>query len=194
MRKLSRYLLLLAVPAFVACGNMGRQNQGVAADSTATEEAIPLEQLFLPDTCYASADVVKYVVEQEDSMDAPLLDIDDRYEKANGIFTFRKNLLRNASFGGKVKGTPSHIDIAWEFTTAFDTAHTRFGTWGGGSGWTGQPLYVRWTDEQMDQFRKSSPGLTPDFAQEEIIVGSLCGQGYFINYQTGKASREPLDL
>ena len=46
----------------------------------------------------------------------------------------------------------------------------------------------------MAQFRKSSPGLTADFANEEIIVGSLCGKGYFINYQTGKASREPLDL
>ena len=26
------------------------------------------------------------------------------------------------------------------------------------------------------------------------MVGSLCGKGYFINYQTGKASRKPLDL
>lgn len=193
-RYTSRYLSLLAVAALVACGNMGKQPQEAAADSTAMDEAIPLEQLFLPDTCYASAEVVKYVVEQEDSLEAPLHDIDDRYEQAHGIFTFRRNLLRNASFGGKVKGTPSRIEIAWEFTTAYDTVHTRFGTWGGGSGWTGQPLYVKWTDEQMVNFRKSSSGLTADFAQDEIIVGSLCGQGYFINFKTGKASREPLDL
>lgn len=164
------------------------------ADSTQTEPEVPVEQLFLPDTAYASAEVVEYVVEDEDSVAAPLKDLDDRYEGKEGVYVFRKDLRRDAHFGGRVKGIPDTIVVAWEFATAYDTTHTRFGTWGGGSGWTGQPLYVKWTDSQMAQFRKSSPGLTADFANEEIIVGSLCGKGYFINYQTGKASREPLDL
>jgi outer membrane protein assembly factor BamB len=164
------------------------------ADSTQTEPEVPVEQLFLPDTAYASAEVVEYVVEDEDSVAAPLKDLDDRYEGKEGVYVFRKDLRRDAHFGGRVKGIPDTIVVAWEFATAYDTTHTRFGTWGGGSGWTGQPLYVKWTDSQIAQFRKSSPGLTADFANEEIIVGSLCGKGYFINYQTGKASREPLDL
>ena len=163
-------------------------------DSTETEEEIPVEQLFLPDTAYASVGKIQYVVEDEDSTAAPLKDLDDRYEKREGVYVFRKNLRRDASFSGHVKGTPHEVEIVWEFETAYDTTHTRFGTWGGGSGWTGQPLYAKWTPEQMEQFRKSSPGLTADFSNEEIMVGSLCGKGYFINYQTGKASREPLDL
>lgn len=171
----------------------GKTPSSDVTDSTATED-VPVEQLFLPDTSYASASVINYVIEDEDSVAAPLKDLDDRYEKANGIFAFRKNLRRDASYGGRVKGTPSQVEIAWAFETAYDTTHTKFGTWGGGSGWTGQPLYVNWTDEQQADFRKSSHGLTADFGPEEIIVGSLCGKGYFINYQTGKASRQPLDL
>lgn len=162
-------------------------------DSTVTEE-VPVEQLFLPDTSYASVAAISFVIEDEDSVEAPLKDLDDRYEKANGVFAFRKNLRRDASYGGRVKGTPSQVEIAWAFETAYDTTHTKFGTWGGGSGWTGQPLYVNWTEEQQADFKKSSRGLTADFGPEEIIVGSLCGKGYFINYQTGKASRQPLDL
>ena len=189
----ARGLALLTVLAITACTGRGTGNIS-ETDSTTTEPEIPIEQLFLPDTSYTSVEVVKYVIEDEDSVAAPLKDLDDRYENANGAFVFRKNLRRDASFGGRVKGTPHEVEIAWEFETGYDTTHTRFGSWGGGSGWTGQPLYVKWTDDQMAAIRKSSSGLTPDFGQEEIIVGSLCGKGYFINYQTGKASRQPLDL
>ena len=189
----ARGLALLTVLAITACTGRGTGNIS-ETDSTTTEPEIPIEQLFLPDTSYTSVEVVKYVIEDEDSVAAPLKDLDDRYENANGAFVFRKNLRRDASFGGRVKGTPHEVEIAWEFETGYDTTHTRFGSWGGGSGWTGQPLYVKWTDNQMAAIRKSSSGLTPDFGQEEIIVGSLCGKGYFINYQTGKASRQPLDL
>lgn len=170
------------------------KTSSVSGTNDSTETEIPIEQLFLPDTAYVSAGKLQYVVEEEDSMVNPMKDLDDRYEGANGIFAFRKNLRRDANFGGRVKGVPRDVEIAWEFTTAYDTTHTRFGTWGGGSGWTGQPLYAKWSAEQVARFKQSSPGLTPDFGPEEIMVGSLCGKGYFINYQTGKASREPLDL
>lgn len=170
------------------------KTSSVSGNNDSTETEIPIEQLFLPDTAYVSAGKLQYVVEEEDSTVNPMKDLDDRYERANGIFAFRKNLRRDANFGGRVKGVPRDVEIAWEFTTAYDTTHTRFGTWGGGSGWTGQPLYAKWSAEQVARFKQSSPGLTPDFGPEEIMVGSLCGKGYFINYQTGKASREPLDL
>lgn len=170
------------------------KTSSVSETNDSTETEIPIEQLFLPDTAYVSVGKLQYVVEEEDSMVNPMKDLDDRYEGANGIFAFRKNLRRDANFGGRVKGVPRDVEIAWEFTTAYDTTHTRFGTWGGGSGWTGQPLYAKWSAEQVARFKQSSPGLTPDFGPEEIMVGSLCGKGYFINYQTGKASREPLDL
>ena len=186
-------VMVTAVAIMTACTGRGTGNTS-DTDSTVIETEIPIEQLFLPDTAYASVEVVKFVVEDEDSVAAPLKDLDDRYAGKESVYVFRKDLRRDADYGGKVKGTPREVEIAWAFETAYDTTHTRFGTWGGGSGWTGQPLYVKWTDDQQALFKKSSPGLTPDFGPEEIIVGSLCGKGYFINYQTGKASRQPLDL
>ncbi len=186
-------VMVTAVAIMTACTGRGTGNTS-DTDSTVIEPEIPIEQLFLPDTAYASVEVVKFVVEDEDSVAAPLKDLDDRYAGKESVYVFRKDLRRDADYGGKVKGTPREVEIAWAFETAYDTTHTRFGTWGGGSGWTGQPLYVKWTDDQQALFKKSSPGLTADFGPEEIIVGSLCGKGYFINYQTGKASRQPLDL
>lgn len=185
------YIVIVSLILFAGCTGK-RTPVAETADSTAQE--VPIAQLFYPDTAYASVKSVECTVDHGDSLPADLKDLDDRYEKANGILVFRKNLHRNADFGGKIKWTPDTIITAWEFETAYDTTHTRFGTWGGGSGWTGQPLYMHWTDDQMALFRKSSKGLTPDFGNEEIFVGSLCGKGYFINYQSGKASREPLDL
>ena len=186
-------VMVTAVAIMTACTGRGTGNTS-DTDSTVIEPEIPIEQLFLPDTAYASVEVVKFVVEDEDSVTAPLKDLDDRYAGKESVYVFRKDLRRDADYGGKVKGTPREVEIAWAFETAYDTTHTRFGTWGGGSGWTGQPLYVKWTDDQQALFKKSSPGLMADFGPEEIIVGSLCGKGYFINYQTGKASRQPLDL
>ena len=191
MRRKNKLLLMAAALLLTGCAGRTTNNGEQPADSVATE--LTMAELMLPDTSYASAEAVKYIVENEDSLAHPLKDFDDRYERANGVFAFRKNLLRNASYGGKVKGTPKEIEIAWEFSTDYDTTHTKFGTWGGGSGWTGQPLYVNWTDEQLKDLKRS-PGLTADFGREEIIVGSLCGKAYFINYQTGRASRQPLDL
>ena len=187
-----KLLLLPFTFIFIACGG-GKSGNVNENDSTEVEKAT-IEQLMLPDTSYASVEAVKFVVENVDSLPHPLKDFDDRYAESTNVMAFRKNLLRNADFGGTVKGTPSSIEIAWTFTTDYDTTRTKFGTWGGGSGWTGQPLYMKWTDEQMSAFGQHSPGLTQDFGQEEIIVGSLCGKGYFINFQTGKASRQPLDL
>ena len=135
-------VMVTAVAIMTACTGRGTGNTS-DTDSTVIEPEIPIEQLFLPDTAYASVEVVKFVVEDEDSVAAPLKDLDDRYAGKESVYVFRKDLRRDADYGGKVKGTPREVEIAWAFETAYDTTHTRFGTWGGGSGWTGQPLYVK---------------------------------------------------
>ena len=109
-----------------------------------------MEELTLADTAYASASALSFVVENADSLPALLTDYDDRYAREDRVMTFRKNLLRNADFGGRVEGTPTEIEVAWSYDTPYGRAETRFGQWGGGTGWTGQPLYVHWTAEEMD--------------------------------------------
>ena len=161
----------------------------------APEEVKPVAEGRFPDTMMASARVLEFVVEDASTGVPGTIDsFEDVYEKTPGIFTFRGGLKRNTPHEGKVKGTPSKITVAWKFETDFDSEPTKLGTWGGGSGWTGQPVYVNWPDSIADMFRNSSFGLTENFSNEEIMVGSLSSHIYFIDFKTGKASRKAIDV
>ena len=182
-----------------ACGG---QRQGQADGTTQADTAtvagavhVPtLEELTLPDTLFASAQTLNFVVDNADSAEAPLRYYDDLYDRNDRVMTFRRNLRRDASFGGRVVGTPDTIEVAWSYDTPFGRAETKFGQWGGGTGWTGQPLYAHWTEAEQDSMRQGGAPLTADFGPEEIMVGSLCGEAFFLNFQTGRPSRQPLDL
>ncbi len=175
----------------LSCGTKVRK--AVAPVPTATKtDTVPEQYHGTPLASVASIDYDITVFDTADS--GRLSSAVSLYDGSQGWFTFRGNTLRNADFGGKVKGIPSRIVVDWTFTTGFDAAKTSVGTWGGGTGWTGQPLYVHWTDRQLEAFRKSSPGLTAQLSPDEIIVSSLCGKVYFIDFRTGKASRESIDV
>ena len=147
------------------------------------------------DTMMASAQTLEFVVNDAATGVSGKIDsFEDAYEKAPGIFTFRGGLKRNTPHEGKVQGTPSKITVAWKFETDFDSEPTKLGTWGGGSGWTGQPVYVHWPDSIADMFRNSSFGLTENFNNDEIMVGSLSSHIYFIDFNTGKPSRKAIDV
>ncbi|MBO5830390.1 MAG: PQQ-binding-like beta-propeller repeat protein [Alistipes sp.] len=144
----------------------------------------------LPDTCYVSASNIVYRVDIADTITPPKLrSFKDLYAEAPGIFTFRGSPRRDMAYCGKLDSIPSKIQRVWCFRTDFDSRVTDYGTWGGGSGWTGQPVYVEWSDSLMELQRRESCSLTADFRNKEIIVGSLCGKVYFIDYNTGRASR-----
>ena len=150
---------------------------------------------MLPDTMFESVSRMTWTVEVLDTVtDGRLADLRCGYDTVAGSFTFRGSSHRDARYGGTVKGTPSRITQDWIFNTDVDNTPTKLGTWGGGTGWTGQPVYVHWTDEQMRNFRQSSPGLTDQFGAEEIMVGSLCGRVYFINFENGKTSRQAIEV
>jgi len=189
--------IVMAVAFLASCTGQRKQSDASQSDdSVATPTAhIPtLEELTLPDTAYASVSSVKYIVENQDSTPLNLKYYDDLYDRSDRVMTFRRNLLRNASFGGRVTGTPSQIEVAWSYDTPNDMSETKFGKWGGGTGWTGQPLYVHWSAAEIDSLRRGGAPLIADFGPEEVMVGSLCGQAFFLNFQTGRPSRVPLDL
>ena len=174
---------------FASCGKVNVP-LGAADSDTVIVELQPFA-----DTAYASASNVDYDIYVADTTDdGRLSSTENLYDGTNGWFTFRGNPMRNADYGGKVKGTPSRVVVDWKFVTAFDGSQTSMGTWGGGTGWTGQPLYAHWTQEQMAMWRKTSPALTENFGDEEIIVSSLCGRVYFLNYKTGLESRSSIDV
>lgn len=182
------------MPLMMAACSGRNSSTGASADSDslASEELQKQIVQHLPDTSFASAEAVKYNVENPDSAISGKIDnLGNLYADTPGAFTFRKDEMRNASFGGTVKGCPKDIAVDWEFTTAIDDRDTKFGRWGGGTGWTGQPLYVEWPDSCIRRFKQAGT-VNANFGKEEIIVGSLSSNIYFINYRTGKATREPI--
>lgn len=114
--------------------------------------------------------------------------ISDDYTKAEGVFTFRGGLKRDVPVSGKISGIPETITRKWTHVTHYDTTETQYGMWGGGQGWTGQPLLVRWPDEMRHAF----PSLQKDFVKNnglEVIAGSLSGHVYFLDFDTGTEVR-----
>lgn len=165
------------------------------ADSTVADiEKEKIVITSLPDTAYASVSLIKYDVEVFDTVTDPgITDFIDPYSNAPGIFTFRGNMARNADFGGMVKGKPDTIIVDWEFNTAITPPDTSFTQWGGGTGWTGQPVYVNWPDSIVARM-KGTGIVAENFNNKEIIVGSLCHRLYFIDLITGEASRAAIDV
>ena len=79
-----------------------------------------------------------------------LENFDNQYDSIDGILTFRGAPTRETPFAGKITGTPSVVTVDWEFNTGSGVTSR----WGGGSGWTGQPLYVNWTEEQAARIKR----------------------------------------
>ena len=146
-----------------------------------------------PDTMLSSAQKIDFRVDTFiNAVSGDLERLTDFYKDAPGILTFRGSPSRNMPFSGTVNGTPSKVKVEWVFYTSIDTTRTSLGVWHGGTGWTGQPLLAVWNDEQLKQIQTSAAAhVTKYLSNREVIVGSLCGKVYFIDYVTGKESRTP---
>jgi hypothetical protein len=110
------------------------------------------------------------------------------------VFCFRGNPQRNNPSRGVIREVPAGFEAIWQFKTAYDTTQTAYGLWGGGAGWTGQPMLVRWSREE-----KSKLGITQETFLEnpealELIIGSLCGDIYFLDADTGRPTRPHLSI
>lgn len=194
MKNFCALLLFSAMGLVIAACPKGKDVQDPAATDTLITP-VPIEELFLPDTAYASAQKVYFVVEQEDTLNYFLKDLEDRYASGFSTFTFRRNMLRDADFGGKLEKRPETVEIAWQFNTPEDNFNTRMGNWGGGTGWTGQPIYVHWGGDDVEAFRQAGVLNSPEsFSGEEIIFTSLNSKAYFLDFNTGKRTRPDLDV
>lgn len=186
---------VVAVSLLSGSCNSNRANGVVenAADTLASE-AKPVVKPY-PARQYPSVEALNYKVDILDTLHSGVIeDLTDLYADAPGVFTFRGNLMRNADFGGTVHGQPDTLIVNWTFDTDYDSRQTSVGTWGGGTGWTGQPLYVCWPDSILQHFLRELKGDSIEPARQEVMFGSLCARAYFLDFETGKPSRPSLDV
>jgi outer membrane protein assembly factor BamB len=104
----------------------------------------------------------------------------------DGVLTFRGGPRRDGGAFGDRRVERARLQIAWTFKTSAGTPR-----WGGGAGWTGEPVVVRWPDVVRHMMPSlGARRLDPDLV--EVIQGSLDGNVYFLDLRTGKATRPPL--
>jgi hypothetical protein len=113
-------------------------------------------------------------------------------ENPEGIFTFRGGNQRNSPVRESLSLQPKKIIRSWEFRTAIDSMNGPFGYWGGGAGWTGQPLVVNWNKSEISQLNNLNPQFLSKNELKEIIQISLSGKIYFLDFETGAETRPPL--
>lgn len=146
-----------------------------------------------PDSVQPSAANLIYTVQYVDTAnDGYIEDFRSLYPDNGNILTFRGDAFRSAPFTGTVSGRPDTIMVDWVFTTDYDSRPSGYGVWGGGNGWTGQPLFVNWNDSLYRRFRKDKTLTTRHFGRKELVVASLCSRLYFINFENGRESRKSI--
>lgn len=157
-------------------------------------DTVPLFS-YLPDTIFPSAKLMDFEIKRYDTLSiAELNSLDDIYLNNAGVFTFRGGIARNHPNKGRIIGSPSIVEIEWVFSTPFDTVTTKYGQWGGGTGWTGQPLLIKWPDSLKYHFSQVNDTLIYDVPNDEIIFASLCGDVFFLNPETGIPTRRSISI
>lgn len=122
---------------------------------------------------------------------------DNHYTDLEGIITFRGNNFRDAAGFGNPVVSAAKLDKLWEIETgSMDKGDTTKGKgsdeWSG-SGWTGQPIIVRWdgqTRQTMNLYddKKAKDGLV------EVIYATMDGNVYFLDLEDGTRTRDELSI
>ena len=132
------------------------------------------------------------VVEEYESDYEINFNLPERYTELEGIVTFRGDNFRSGAAYGTAAVSSKTLTKVWSKSTSglSDTD----GTYWSGSGWTGQPLIVKWPEAT----RKNISAMY-DWAREkeglvEVIYATLDGHVYFYELTSGEYTRDPLNL
>lgn len=132
------------------------------------------------------------VVEEYESDYEINFDLPERYTELEGIVTFRGDNFRSGAAYGTAAVSSKTLTKAWSKSTS--GLSDSDGTYWSGSGWTGQPLIVKWPEAT----RKNISAMY-DWAREkeglvEVIYATLDGHVYFYELTSGEYTRDPLNL
>ena len=187
----------MPVLLFFSC--MDQQKQPIEELTPEPEAVDSIPEVLVvepfPDTVFASAEKLLVQIDTIDkTIPSTLASIEDAYENKPGIFTFRGSASRIPYFSGYLTDDSIRFKVDWVFTTRTDGFKTSVGVFEGGSGWTGQALYVNWPDSLVERFKSNSESACFNIHNQEIILASLCGDLYFIDFETGEKSRESYNV
>ena len=113
------------------------------------------------------------------------------YTQVKGVTTFRGNNFRDGGAYGTANMTEKKFGNYWTVQTASLGAPD--GEVWTGNGWTGQPLIVEWPKETREIMNMYDWAKTQD-TLVEVIYPALDGFIYFMELETGKLTRDKLNI
>lgn len=115
-----------------------------------------------------------------------------KYTDADGIVTFRGNNFRSAPAYGTASVTDGKLSSVWKNQTG--SLRDASGTFWSGNGWSGQPLIRKWPDAMRRNFTAMYDWAREQDGLVEVIYASMDGYIHFYELQTGKETREPMNV
>lgn len=116
-----------------------------------------------------------------------------KYTELEGVITFRGNNFRSGASYGTASITEKKFDPEpWTVSTGSLQKVYGNGSWTG-SGWTGQPLIVKWP-EKTKQIMNMYDSAKAKSDLIEVIYATLDGRIYFLDLETGEATRDPINV
>ena len=121
-----------------------------------------------------------------------VFDEPEEYFQLPGVSTFRGNNYRDSATYGTATVTEQTLTTLWSTPTQALAGGADDRSWSG-SGWTGQPLIVKWdsaTKQHMNLYaeKKAKEDLV------EIIYATLDGHIYFLDLEDGSHTRDPITI
>jgi len=113
----------------------------------------------------------------------------ENYADIGGVLAFRGNNYRNSASYGTRTITDKKLEIVW--THDIGAISTKESYWPG-TGWTGQPLLVNWSEDVRNMMN-----IKPEFKDKnlvEVIYPTLDGNIYFLDIETGKETRDKIKV
>ena len=119
-------------------------------------------------------------------------DMAERYTELPGVIGFRGGNFRDAPAYGTAQISSKKLTPEWSSGTS--SLADSDGFYWAGSGWTGQPMIVKWPEAT----RKNITAMY-DWARDtkdlvEVVYPTLDGHVYFYELSTGKYTRDPMNI
>ena len=143
--------------------------------------------LFQYDTTQGKYTPIKdYTVKKKN-----LIDFGDssQYSDLEGVTAFRGNNYRDSASFGERTVTQKKLEIVWTQPLGAISAH---GSYWPGSGWTGQPLLIHWPEDTRNMMNINQEMKSKDLV--EVIYPVLDGNIYFLDLETGKPTRDKIEI
>jgi outer membrane protein assembly factor BamB len=113
----------------------------------------------------------------------------EMYSELEGVTTFRGNNYRTSPSWGTSSVKEKKLEIVWTHDIG---AVSGVGSYWPGAGWTGQPLLVHWSEDVRKIMNINEDLKGKDLV--EVIYPVFDGNVYFLDLETGKASRPKMNI